>query len=99
MCIRDSPTGEAHWATLLAARAIENGAYLIAAAQTGAHQDGRQTHGHSMAIGPWGETLIDMGVAAGLGFAEIDPDAVAAVRGRIPVIDHRRTVPPVEVIR
>lgn len=92
------PTGEAHWATLLAARAIENAAYVIAAAQTGEHEDGRKTHGHSMAIGPWGDTLIGMGTDAGLGFAEIDAAAVGEVRSRVPVIDHRRAVPPVEVI-
>lgn len=93
------PTGEAHWAKLLAARAIENGAYVIAAAQTGEHEDGRQTHGHSMAIGPWGDMLVDMGTDAGLRYAEIDAAAVDEARRQIPVIDHRRAIPPVEVIR
>jgi len=93
------PTGEAHWSTLLSARAIENAAFVVAAAQTGEHDDGRKTHGHSVAIGPWGEKLLDMGTEAGLGFAEIHGAAVGEVRARIPVIDHRRTIPAAEVLR
>ena len=93
------PTGQAHWATLLAARAIENAAFVIAAAQTGEHADGRTTHGHSMVIGTWGDVLLDMGTDAGLGFADIDPNMVADVRARVPVIDHRRTIPAAEVAR
>ena len=93
------PTGEAHWATLLSARAIENAAFVVAAAQSGEHDDGRKTHGHSVAIGPWGDMLLDMGTESGLGFAEIDVEAVGDIRARIPVIDHRRTIPAAEVVR
>lgn len=91
------PTGEAHWHTLLRARAIESAAYVVAAAQTGEHQDGRATYGHSLVIDPWGEVLLDMGEAPGLGYAEIDLARVADVRARIPVIAHRRAIPAVEV--
>ena len=93
------PTGEAHWATLLSARAIENAAFVVAAAQSGEHDDGRKTHGHSVAIGPWGDMLLDMGTEAGIGFAEIDVEAVGDIRARIPVIDHRRAIPAAEVVR
>lgn len=87
------PTGEAHWHVLLRARAIENAAWVIAAAQVGDHQDGRSTYGRSLVIDPWGRVVLDMGAEAGIGFAEIDPDAaVDEVRGRIPVIDHRRAI-------
>ena len=89
------PTGAAHWETLLRARAIESAAFVIAAAQTGEHQDGRATYGHSLVIDPWGEALLDMGAPAGLGFVDIDPARVAEVRARIPVIAHRRTIPAV----
>lgn len=89
------PTGAAHWHILLRARAIEAGVHLVAAAQTGEHQDGRATYGHSLVVGPWGEVLLDMGEAAGLGLAEIDPAQVESVRERLPAIRHRRTIPPV----
>ena len=91
------PTGAAHWHVLLRARAIEAGVHLVAAAQTGEHQDGRATYGHSLVVGPWGEVLIDMGEAAGLRFAEIDPALVESVRERLPAIRHRRDIPPVVV--
>lgn len=90
------PTGKAHWHVLLRARAIEAGAYVIAAAQTGEHEDGRATYGHSLVIDPWGEILLDMGEAAGLGSAAIDPARVEDVRSRVPVLRHRRPIPPVE---
>lgn len=89
------PTGAAHWHVLLRARAIEAGAYVIAAAQTGVHADGRATYGHSLVIDPWGEVLLDMGAAGGIGYAEIDPARVAEVRARIPVLAHRRPIPAV----
>ena len=92
------PTGEAHWHILLRARAIEAGSYMIAAAQTGEHEDGRATFGHSLVIDPWGEIILDMGVEPGIGFAEIDLARVADVRARIPVLHHRRAIPAVEVI-
>lgn len=90
------PTGEAHWHILLRARAIEAGAFVIAAAQTGEHEDGRATYGHSLVIDPWGTILLDMGEAPGLGFVDIDPTRVDDVRARIPVIAHRRAIPPVD---
>lgn len=88
-------TGAAHWETLLRARAIEAGAWVVAAAQTGVHADGRATHGHSMVVDPWGVVVLDMGEAAGLGFADLDPARLADVRARIPVLSHRRAVSPV----
>ncbi|MGR6327550.1 carbon-nitrogen hydrolase family protein [Sphingomonas sp. XXL09] len=87
------PTGAAHWHTLLRARAIENGCFVVAAAQTGQHDDGRATYGHSLVVDPWGEVLLDMGETAGVGFATIDPELVTAVRSRIPVLAHRRSIP------
>jgi predicted amidohydrolase len=92
------PTGAAHWHVLLRARAIEAGAFVVAAAQTGVHADGRETYGHSLVVDPWGEVLLDMGEAAGLAFAEIDLARVDQVRSRIPVIAHRRTIPPVSTV-
>lgn len=86
------PTGAAHWHVLLRARAIEAAAFVIAAAQTGEHADGRATYGHSLAIGPWGDVLLDMGEPAGLGFAEIDARRLEDVRARVPVLRHRRTI-------
>jgi predicted amidohydrolase len=92
------PTGAAHWHVLLRARAIEAAAFVIAAAQTGEHQDGRATYGHSLAVDPWGETLLDMGEGAGIGFADLDSARIEAARGRVPVLRHRRTIPPVEAL-
>ena len=90
------PTGAAHWEVLLRARAIEAGAFVLAAAQTGVHEDGRATWGHSLAVDPWGEVLLDMGEAAGLTFVDLDPARVADVRARIPALAHRRAIPAVE---
>lgn len=91
------PTGAAHWHVLLRARAIEAAAFVIAAAQTGEHPDGRATYGHSLAIDPWGEVLVDMGEGAGMSIVDIDPTRLADVRARIPVLAHRRAIPPVTV--
>jgi predicted amidohydrolase len=90
------PTGEAHWHVLIRARAIEAGVFVIAAAQSGTHEDGRETYGHSLLVGPWGRVLLDMGSANGVAIAQIDRERVDEVRGRIPAIRHRRPVPPVE---
>ena len=90
------PTGKAHWHVLLRARAIEAAAFVVAAAQAGRHEDGRETFGHSLVIDPWGEVLLDMGPEPGLGFAEVDPTRVDEVRARIPVIRHRRPIPEPE---
>jgi predicted amidohydrolase len=86
------PTGRAHWHILLRARAIEAGVFVVAAAQTGRHEDGRETYGHSLVIDPWGEVLLDMGDAPGLGFADVDPERVNQVRSRLPAIRHRRAI-------
>ncbi|WP_425408058.1 carbon-nitrogen hydrolase family protein [Hyphococcus sp.] len=78
-------TGKAHWKTLLTARAIENGAFVIAPGQGGVHEDGRETYGHSLIIGPWGEVLAESANdAPGLIFAEIDVQRAAEARRRIP---------------
>lgn len=92
------PTGAAHWHVLLRARAIESAAFVVAAAQTGEHQDGRYTYGHSLVIDPWGEVVLDMGTAPGIGFCTIDPARIAEVRARVPVIAHRRAIPKVSTI-
>ncbi len=79
------PTGEAHWEVLLRARAIENGCYVIAAAQSGDHADGRKTHGHSIVIDPWGRVVGQLGrEAPGVLVCDIDRNEVAKARGRIP---------------
>jgi len=78
-------TGKAHWSTLLRARAIENGAFIVAPAQGGTHEDGRETYGHSMIIGPWGEVLAEAeGDEPGVIFADIDHQAAHEARQRIP---------------
>ncbi len=83
------PTGQAHWHTLLRARAIEAEAFVIAAAQSGRHADGRETYGHSLVIDPWGKVLLDMGEGEGLGYAEIDLRRIDEVRAQIPVHANR----------
>jgi predicted amidohydrolase len=90
------PTGRAHWHVLLRARAIEAGVFVVAAAQSGRHEDGRETFGHSLVVGPWGEILLDMGEGTGVGFADIDLAEIDAVRARLPALSHRRPVPPPE---
>lgn len=87
------PTGAAHWHVLQRARAIEASAYVIAAAQVGTHEDGRQTYGHSLVIDPWGEVLLDLGGdEPGIGFAELDPARIAEVRGQLPSLANRRPI-------
>ena len=88
------PTGKAHWEILLRARAIEAGVFVVAAAQCGKHEDGRETYGHSLIIDPWGNVLLDMEERTGLGFGDIDLAKLADVRGRVPAIDHRRAIGP-----
>jgi predicted amidohydrolase len=87
-----APTGEAHWHVLLRARAIEAGVFVVAAAQSGRHQDGRRTYGHSLVVDPWGKVLLDMETEAGVGFADVDPAQVDEVRRRLPAIRHRRVI-------
>ena len=87
-------TGKAHWQSLLRARAIENGAYILAPAQTGTHaaHEGRprRTWGHSMVVAPWGEVVADGGTDPGITYAEIDLAAVERARRRIPSLMHDR---------
>jgi len=85
------PTGRAHWEVLLRARAIENGAYVVAAAQVGEHDDGRRTYGHSMIVSPWGEVLADLGPdAPGQVTLTLDMGAVASARRQIPSLANER---------
>jgi len=83
-------TGEAHWHVLLRARAIENGCFVLAAAQGGKHEAGRETFGHSLIVDPWGRILAEGGVEPGIVMAEIDPAEAAAARARIPSLLHGR---------
>ncbi len=85
------PTGEAHWHVLLRARAIETGSYVLAAAQTGVHESGRETYGHSLAVSPWGEIIAESGTTPQILLFDIDPRAVAQARNRIPVLVHHRS--------
>ncbi|MFL6765488.1 MAG: carbon-nitrogen hydrolase family protein [Sphingomicrobium sp.] len=87
------PTGKAHWHVLLRARAIEAGLFVVAAAQVGHHEDGRNTFGHSLVVDPWGEVLLDMGEEKGVGFVDIDLKRISDVRARIPALNHRRPIP------
>ena len=87
-------TGAAHWEPLLRARAIENGCFIVAPAQTGfhleAHGKGRRTHGHSMVISPWGEVVLDAGTEPGISYADINLAEVGRARARIPSLQHDR---------
>ena len=82
------PTGQAHWHVLMRARAIENGAFVIAPAQGGLHDNGRKTYGHSMIVGPWGDVLAEAGSDPGVIVAEIDPALSAAARAKVPSLQH-----------
>jgi len=83
-------TGEAHWQVLQRARAIENGAFMMSAAQGGLHEDGRESYGHSIIVDPWGRVLAEAGNEPGLIMAEIDLALVADARQRIPTLRHTR---------
>jgi deaminated glutathione amidase len=89
-------TGAAHWHVLLRARAIENGCFVFAAAQGGAHENGRETFGHSLIIDPWGRILAEGGAEPGVVLAEVDPAEVAAARAKIPSLHHGRRFELVE---
>ena len=82
-------TGEAHWETLLRARAIENQAYVLAPAQGGEHPNGRRTHGHSMIVDPWGRVLAERASGAGVVRAAFDAEEVRRVRAALPALQHR----------
>jgi predicted amidohydrolase len=84
------PTGEAHWHVLLRARAIEDGAFVIAPAQGGTHANGRKTYGHSLIVAPWGEVLVEAGTEPGVILADIDPALSAQARARVPNLQHDR---------
>lgn len=83
-------TGRAHWELLLRARAVENQCYVLAAAQGGEHPNGRQTHGNSMIVDPWGEVLARLDKGEGVVCAEIDGARIAEVRASLPALQHRR---------
>lgn len=83
-------TGEAHWHILNRARAIENGCYVLAAAQGGKHENGRETFGRSLVVDPWGRVVAEGGTEPGIVMAEIDPAAVAAARSKVPSLQHGR---------
>lgn len=87
------PTGAGHWETLLRARAIENQAYVVAAAQGGRHESGRRTWGHSMIVDPWGEVLASRDEGEGVVIASIDPARVREVRAALPALANRRSAP------
>lgn len=81
-------TGQAHWHTLLRARAIENGCFVFAPAQCGTHAEGRETFGHSLVVDPWGAVVVDGGDAPGVIFADIDMGRVVEARRMIPSLEH-----------
>ncbi|MEM8546323.1 MAG: carbon-nitrogen hydrolase family protein [Cyanobacteria bacterium P01_H01_bin.119] len=82
-------TGKDHWQVLLQARAIENTCYVVAPAQTGFHNNRRQSHGHAMIIDPWGIVLEDVGTEVGVAIAEINPARLTQVRQQMPSLQHR----------
>jgi predicted amidohydrolase len=89
-------TGEAHWHILLRARAIENGCFVLAAAQGGKHENGRETFGHSLIVDPWGRVLAEGGGEPGVVLALIDPAEVTKARSRIPSLQHGRRFEMIE---
>ena len=82
-------TGRAHWETLLRSRAIENLAWVLAPAQGGTHASGRQTHGHSMVVDPWGKVVAERTTGPGVVVADIDPEFQAKMRRSLPALTHR----------
>jgi len=82
-------TGKMHWETLVRARAIENLAYVIAAAQGGYHVNGRETHGHSMIVDPWGRVLDVLPRGSGVVVADVNPSYQASLRASLPALTHR----------
>lgn len=87
------PTGKAHWHLMQRARAVEASAWVISAAQGGAHEDGRETFGHSLVVDPWGEVVYDGGEGSSLGFAVIDPARTGEVRAQLPSLANKREIP------
>jgi predicted amidohydrolase len=89
-------TGEAHWHVLNRARAIENGAFVLAAAQGGQHENGRATYGHSLVVDPWGRVVAEGGSDPGVILATIDPAEVSAARAKVPSLQHGRRFEVIE---
>ena len=87
-------TGQAHWHILLQARAIETGCFVVAPAQCGEHEDGRETYGHSLIVAPWGEILADGGEEPGVVMAEVDFSRIDKARGMVPALSHDRDFAP-----
>lgn len=85
-------TGEAHWHVLQRSRAIETGCYIVSAAQTGEHAEGRRTYGHSVIVDPWGRVVADAGEEVGVITAEIDLTEVGVARGKVPSLTHDRVI-------
>jgi nitrilase len=83
------PTGEAHWHLLLRARAVENLCALVASAQVGSHQNGRQTYGHSAVIDCWGRLLAELPLGEGVAVGDVDFERQARVRVEFPALEHR----------
>lgn len=87
-------TGEAHWEPILRSRAIENGCYVLAPAQTGTHPTSgdkvRKTYGHSLVVDPWGKVILDAGTEAGVYLVDLDMENVAKARKRVPSLTHDR---------
>lgn len=88
------PTGRDHWHIMQRARAVESSAFVLSAAQSGHHEDGRDTFGHSLAVDPWGKVLLDMeSDATGVGFVGLDLNRIAEVRAQLPSLANRREIP------
>ena len=83
-------TGKAHWHVLLRARAIETGCFVVASAQTGTHETGRDTFGHSLVVAPWGDIVLDAGAEAGVFMAQLDMQQIRDARGQVPSLRHDR---------
>ncbi|BAT58984.1 2-oxoglutaramate amidase [Variibacter gotjawalensis] len=83
-------TGEAHWSTLMRSRAIENGSFVLAAAQAGTHENGRETYGHSMVVDPWGRVIAEGGTEPGVVMADLDAEEITTSRARVPSLQHGR---------
>ncbi len=91
-------TGQAHWHILLQARAIETGCFVVASAQCGDHEDGRETYGHSLIVAPWGEILADGGEEPCIVMADLDFTKIDKARGMVPALSHDRDfAPPIPI--
>ena len=91
-------TGRAHWHILLQARAIETGCFVVASAQCGDHEDGRETYGHSLIVAPWGEILADGGEEPCIVMADLDFTKIDKARGMVPALSHDRDfAPPIPI--